>query len=403
MKVDFNQWLSKNLSLGKNWKITDVEFDIDPMNIHAFVEYCGSIECPICHSASTKYDVRKRTWREIDYGKSKCNVTATFPRVDCPYHGVHEIDIPWSGRTSKLTLHFESESLEYIRRMPLHLASKLLDVNDKTLWNIVHVYSDDCMRHLDLSHLRSICIDEFAYEKGHNYITSAIDTECGAVFFATLGKDSSVLTELKVWLIHHNCDPKNIELFCCDMSPAYMLGIRTEFPWAQIVFDKFHIIKAANDTVDRERKLCGIKCKEGKGLRFGFLMNREELDKEKTYRERVKSILDQYHTLGKAYMLKESLREFFEITDEGFARLYLMEIIDICLRSDSENIFDLGLLLDEHFEGIINWQKYKISNGIAEGTNSVNQAIKVSARGYRDPENFVSMIYLRNRPKFDSV
>jgi len=403
MKVDLYQWLSTNLSLGKDWKIIDVEFDTAPLKIHAFVEYSGNIECPICHSVSTKYGVRKRTWREMDYGKSRCDVTATFPRVQCPYHGIHEIDIPWAGRTSKMTLHFEHECLEYVKRMPPHLAADLLDIEDKTVWNIIHLYSDYDMRDLDLSHLTSICIDEFAYEKGHNYITIAIDTKSGGVFFATLGKDSSILTELKVWLIHHYCNPSNIELFCCDMSPAFILGIRTEFPRSKIVFDKFHIIKAANEVVEAERKECGIKSKEAKGLRFGFLMNREELNEKTTYKERVEFILKQYVTLGKAYGIKESLREFFEITDEGFSRLYLMEIIDICIRSNSENIFNFGMLLDEHFEGIVNWQKYKINNGIAEGTNSVNQAMKASSRGFRNPENFVSLIYLRNLPKFNSI
>jgi len=40
-------------------------------------------------------------------------------------------------------------------------------------------------------------------------------------------------------------------------------------------------------------------------------------------------------------------------------------------------------MVEEHWDGIIRWQESKINNGILEGLNSVLQAAKRKARGYK--------------------
>ncbi|MDD4487827.1 MAG: transposase [Methanothrix soehngenii] len=42
-----------------------------------------------------------------------------------------------------------------------------------------------------------------------------------------------------------------------------------------------------------------------------------------------------------------------------------------------------------------NYIKTKIDNGILEGTNSLIQAAKDSARGFRSTKNFITIIYIR--------
>ncbi|MFV0378392.1 MAG: transposase, partial [Mangrovibacterium sp.] len=46
-----------------------------------------------------------------------------------------------------------------------------------------------------------------------------------------------------------------------------------------------------------------------------------------------------------------------------------------------------------HWTGIMNYFGSKITNGILEGINSKIQLAKRRARGYRNTENFISMIY----------
>jgi len=50
-------------------------------------------------------------------------------------------------------------------------------------------------------------------------------------------------------------------------------------------------------------------------------------------------------------------------------------------------------MLEAHWDGIIRWQESKINNGILEGLNSVLQAAKRKARGYKYA-HFKTIAYL---------
>ena len=58
-------------------------------------------------------------------------------------------------------------------------------------------------------------------------------------------------------------------------------------------------------------------------------------------------------------------------------------------------IIKVAKTLKDHWNGIINYFEDRFSNGLLEGLNSMIQALKANARGYRNDENFMTMIYLR--------
>ncbi|MGI8842342.1 MAG: transposase, partial [Gemmatimonadaceae bacterium] len=45
-------------------------------------------------------------------------------------------------------------------------------------------------------------------------------------------------------------------------------------------------------------------------------------------------------------------------------------------------------------DGILRWLQSRISNGILEAINSLIQAAKAKARGYRSTDNLIAMAYL---------
>jgi transposase len=50
--------------------------------------------------------------------------------------------------------------------------------------------------------------------------------------------------------------------------------------------------------------------------------------------------------------------------------------------------------IKRHWNGILRWFDSKIANGLIEGINSLVQAAKAKARGYRSMRNLEAMIYL---------
>lgn len=397
MGTDLETWLKKNIGFDDEWKIEGVDFKTSPLSLDVTVSYVGPKVCPVCGNECARYDTLVRKWRDLDFGSSPCNITAHVPRFDCPVHGVHQTVVPWAGNVSKLTNRFERKCAEYSACMPVHLVSKLTGVRDNTVWSIVRYYTDKAMDNLDLSGMTAFCVDETSSRRGHQYITTFTDPKTGGIVFATADRDSSVLCEFRKWLIAHGGDSDNIKSVCSDMSGAFTKGIRDFFPKAVIVYDPFHVIQAANATLDTVRKTSGLKSSLGRGLRFEFMRNRETLSM--TRRERLEAVFDQYFYLGKAYAIKEQLRDFYTLCDYDDAMQFLLGIIDRCMDSDNDDISDLGLTLDKHFWGILEWHRCRMSNGIAEGNNSVIQAMKRSARGFRDTENMMSLIYLRSLKK----
>lgn len=51
-----------------------------------------------------------------------------------------------------------------------------------------------------------------------------------------------------------NGDPDRVSPVTCDMSPGFARGIREHLPHAHGIIDKFHVIKHANEAVDKVRK-----------------------------------------------------------------------------------------------------------------------------------------------------
>ena len=50
--------------------------------------------------------------------------------------------------------------------------------------------------------------------------------------------------------------------------------------------------------------------------------------------------------------------------------------------------------IDRHRQGVLNLFESKVSNGVLEGINSLIQAAKARARGYRSTTNLKTMAYM---------
>jgi transposase len=50
--------------------------------------------------------------------------------------------------------------------------------------------------------------------------------------------------------------------------------------------------------------------------------------------------------------------------------------------------------IKRHWDGVLRWFDSKIANGLIEGINSLVQAAKAKARGYRSMRNLKAMVYL---------
>jgi len=96
---------------------------------------------------------------------------------------------------------------------------------------------------------------------------------------------------------------------------------------------------------------------------------------------------------ARAYTWKLAFEAFYEHPAEE-AEAYLERWWQGAVRSRLEPIKAFAYTVDDHWEGVVRWHRTRISNGVLEGINSLVQAAKRRARGYRTTRNLIAMIYL---------
>jgi transposase len=201
-------------------------------------------------------------------------------------------------------------------------------------------------------------------------------------------------------LLDKGCDTNQIKQACIDMSPAFISGLIEHFPEANITFDKFHVSKIINKAMDDLRKAERRENEELKGHKYLFLKRDKKLNSE--MKECKYYFLTNYPKLGEGYRLKELFNDFWDIKDTEEASSYLTYWCDLVEDANIQPFLKAANTIKTHWSGIINYINSRLNNGILEGINSKIQLAKKRARGYRNMDNFINMIYLvAGKLKFD--
>lgn len=111
--------------------------------------------------------------------------------------------------------------------MPVNAAARELREHDTRMWRIFHYYVDKAMSELDVTSVRRIAIDETSSRRGHRYITLFVDVDRKIVLFATKGKGMETLARFKDHLAEKGVSADAVQEVCCDMSPAFIRGMRS--------------------------------------------------------------------------------------------------------------------------------------------------------------------------------
>ena len=245
---------------------------------------------------------------------------------------------------------------------------------------------------MDWSTVKNIGIDETSRKKGHNYVTTVTDLDNSKVIYVTVGKDSATVDNFKTELEKRNLKVDQITNICSDLSPAFILGIKTNFPNANHTFDKFHVVKIVNKAVDE------VRAKESKTnelilkSKYSLLKNPENLTANQ--KTKLDSILAEYTQSGEAYKLKLGFQDLFKLSSRAEAELYLTDWVSLVQASTIPQMKRLVKSIKRHLDGILNWFDNKISNGKVEALNCGIQNLKRRAKGFRTLTNFKALIYL---------
>lgn len=392
--MDTNTLFTLALGLQAPWEVKDLQFDGETRRLDINIDFTrgANFPCPVCGVKAKVHDTETKSWRHLDFFQHSAYLTARVPRCICPEHGVKQVAVPWARPGSGFTLLFEALMMMLFKDMPVAAAARLMGEYDGKLWRVLHHHVDEALAKVDMSKVTRIGLDETSARRHHDYITLVMDMDLRRLLFATEGKDATTLEAFKEHLKAHNGEPEQIQEASLDMSKAFIKGLRDHFPKAHLTFDRFHVMKLVNDAIGEVRRQ---ECKdhpELKKTRSIWLKNRSHLSANQEVR--LRELQNANLLTAEAYRFKLTLQDFYEQPNPRAARQFLSEWCEMVQESGLEPMKAVAKTIRDHAEGVLRWFTSGLANGLLEGINSLVQAAKAKARGYRTSRNLIAIAYL---------
>jgi len=384
------------LNIEDPWYVKYTTFDQDLKQFNIWIDFkkgakfpcseCGNVDHPV-------HDTIEKVWRHLNFFEYKTYIHCRVPRTKCGNCGVHLIEVPWARKQSGFTLLMDAIILMLAQSMPISKVAEILDEHDTRIWRVIIHYVKKARAKEDFSNVSKIGVDETSFKKGHEYVTIVGDIENSKVMFVCEGKDSSTLTKFSEDLINHGGKTTMIQSVSCDMSPAFINGILSEFTNAKITFDKFHVMKMMNEAVDEVRKQEQTTVKELKNSKYLWLKNEGNLSEKQI--EKFLNLKNLNLKTVRAYNIKLNLQRFWDSQNRNEAAKSLKKWYYWATHSRLTPITEAAKTVKKHWDGILNYFDSRITNGILEGINSIVQLQKRNARGFKNIQYFINVIYLK--------
>lgn len=345
--MDILSQISELLPVLPPFQLQRVERDEDNESIHLYLEVAGE-HIPDNHSLHSTYP---RTWEHLKLFQYRCFIHCDLPIYRHKKSGkLKKAEVSFSRDYSRFTLMFEREVMRLMKIYHCFTTvAKNLQLYPQRVEQIYHYYtsqySSDSIEQVPVR----IAYDETSTRKGHQYLTTFFDLDTWKIIGIYEGKSSECVAQF----YHDHPYPEAVKEISIDMSPAFIKGAKQYFPTASITFDKWHVIKLIYKHLDTLKR---------KAYQFKAYLELHNLKIEDIYKQ------DTHEKMSALIAFISHLAEEFMETNS------------------------ISKTLKKHFDGIIQYAKSKINNGVLEGINSKIQIIKRVARGFRYKQNFIKMI-----------
>jgi len=376
--------------------VKKVEQDEEGFRIELDVRGDRRVPCGSCGTLCRIRDrLAARTWRHVPLWGIAVRLVYRPARVRCGHCGAVRVEaIPWSQGKCRLSTGLIWLLSAWCKLLAWDQVARLFGVHWNTVSTAVRQAVSYGLDHRDLDGVLYIGVDELSRQKGHVYVTNVYDLKEKRLIWSGEGRSQETL---KAFFAEHGKALKDkIRGVCCDMWQPYIDIIKEHLPDAVLVFDRFHIIQQmlqAVDTVRREeaRELKKSNPELLKRTRYLWLKNPENLiDKQRARLGHLEGI---NLRCNRAYLLKESFREFWNYACRDQARAFLKKWFWWATHSRLKPMRDFAWTLRRHEEDILNYFELRIDNGAVEGMNNKAKVVSHRCYGFRTANHYIIALY----------
>ena len=376
------------------------------------------LSCPCGWRTWATYDRSLRRWRHLDLGASKLWLEAEIRRLRCPRcQRVRTEVVPWARPGARHTRDFQDVVAWLAQRTDKTTITRLLGVSWEAVARIVVSVVAEGTDQARLDGLYRIGVDEVSYRKGHRFLTVVADHDRnGMVVWAAEGKDHTTLEAFYDQL--GEAGRARLEAVSLDMGGAYDKATRAKVPHARQCVDPFHVIRLANDAVDRARRAqwqvlhqqakaqprprgrppkgspARIRPKALwlKYSRWALLKEPSRLSDAQL--EVLNELRRSRSVLYRCWQLKEGLRDLYRLASAADAPRHLDWWLAWACRSRIPSFVVLSKTIRANRDRILAAVELGLSNSKLEGLNSKIRLINHRGYGHHSAAAVISMIYL---------
>lgn len=352
-------------------------------------------KCSKCKSTNVHiHETKTRCLKMVPLGKLKCFLEITVHKFKCQNCKTSAwVNLPFAVGKFPMTKSFFNYILSLVRVGTIQSISIFLNLNWKTVKNIHKDWLSAKYKKLNYRNITYLSVDEFSIKKGHKYMSVFTDILTGRIVYAVEGRK---VEDIAPFLRRLKKRAKKLKAIAMDMSKSYISAVNKYLPNVSIVFDRFHVMKILNESIDAIRKeefgkFRNLGIDMGKGQRFLFLYNFENLNENK--KTLLQTLLDVNKPLCVAYTMKEQFRNFWEMNTKKEAAAFLVRWIYEAANSKILPLVKAAKTILDHSKGLLSYFDYRINNGKAEGINNKIKVLKRNGYGYLDTKYFTLLLY----------
>lgn len=191
--------------------------------------------------------------------------------------------------------------------------------------------------------------------------------------------------ETVVRYLYNLAGKDGIQYVAMDMWQPYRDACQAVIPQAKVVIDKFHVVRMANDALERVRKSLreSLTPKQRRGLMHDrFVLLKRERDLTDQEQLLLSGWTRNYDELGEAYKLKEDFFKIYDAQSPDEAQALFIAWKRSMSPQVADAFHELVRAWDNWTPFILNYFDHPVTNAYTESLNSLIRVMNRLGRGY---------------------
>ena len=255
--MDDKTFYTKILGIHLPWFVKQVVVNEEEQRVDIYVDHESGIKvrCPECEEFFGLYDhAPERIFRHLNTCQMATYIHVRPPRVNCPTHGVKQIDSDFGENGSDMTFAFEGFVIQVAQECSIEATGRLCGLSWDRGWNVLDRAVKRGLKRKAHRIPARIGVDEKSIARGHKYESLVYDLDAGTVEYVCDDRRQESLESY--YRQFSEKELAGVKAVAMDMWDPYISATKAYIPKAdkKIVFDRFHVMRHVLEAVDKVRK-----------------------------------------------------------------------------------------------------------------------------------------------------